>query len=395
MKRRRNKNVLFISLSQFGMAFSFNFVMVFLPFFIHRTSPYSTGETLIWVGLIMGSTSFAAAFASTFWGALASHVSPKTLYVRGLISHCVAILLMGFVSSLPLLLALRIFQGMLGGISTIGLIIVSSSSPRELAAGDIGFFQNSLTMGQLLGPPVGALAASMMGYRGAFVGAAALVLVTLIFCLLYVDEVPRESAKRSITGKHTLNKQSLIAWGLCCTTSIQLIFLPSVLPNVFGSFHIGHEVALQWSGVVVMAYTATAMTGTYLLCRLTSRIRIVRLIAGIGALGILFQCLLALTPDMISFVAVRAIQTGLIAATIPLTISLFASNFSGKVIGFLNSGRFAGNAVGPVIGTWVLALSDLNLVFIVVGILSILPLLGFALFFGSSDAGTTDSRDSA
>ena len=35
MNQRNYPNVLFISLSQFGIAFSFNFVMVFLPFFIH------------------------------------------------------------------------------------------------------------------------------------------------------------------------------------------------------------------------------------------------------------------------------------------------------------------------------------------------------------------------
>jgi hypothetical protein len=64
MNQRSYRNVLFISLSQFGIAFSFKFVMVFLPFFIHGIGTSSPQETLIWVGLIMGAPSFAAALAS-------------------------------------------------------------------------------------------------------------------------------------------------------------------------------------------------------------------------------------------------------------------------------------------------------------------------------------------
>ena len=160
MTQRNFRNVFFISLSQFGMAFSFNFVIVFIPFFIQKASPYPSHETLVWVGLIMGAPSFAAAFMSTFWGSLTSRFSPKTLFLRGLLSHAVLILLMGYVSSLPLLFAIRLVQGIFGGISTVGLILVTASSSHDWVSRDIGFFQNSMTLGQLIGPPVGAIAAS-------------------------------------------------------------------------------------------------------------------------------------------------------------------------------------------------------------------------------------------
>ena len=138
MNQRSYSNVVFISLSQFGVVFAFNFIMVFLPFFIHDLSSYPSQETLIWVGFIMGAPGFAATFSSTFWGSLATRFSPKALYMRGLLSHAVVVILMSFVTSLPLLLALRIIQGALGGLSTVGLIIVSSSSSREWASRDIG-----------------------------------------------------------------------------------------------------------------------------------------------------------------------------------------------------------------------------------------------------------------
>jgi len=369
------------------MAFSFNFVMVFLPFFIHDISPYSKQHTLIYVGFIMGAPSFAAALASTFWGALTSRFSPKTLFMRGLLSHAVIILLMGFVSSLPVLLVLRIVQGILGGISTLGLVIVSSSSSREWVSRDIGFFQNAMTLGQLIGPPIGSLAATMLGYRGAFVSASALVFVTLAFCFFYVKVLPRDARKTAPPEKHMLNKNTLIGWGLCFTATVQLMFLPSVLPNVFRGFHMAEDTALRSAGLVVMLYTATAMAGTFLLCRLAARVGSHRVVIAAGFLGIFLQFMLSLSPGLTSFVAVRMLQTAMIAALMPLLFSSFASDVDGRVIGFLNSGRFAGNALGPMIATSILAFSSLTSLYLCVGGLGLLALFGYALFF--SRAGST------
>jgi hypothetical protein len=36
--------------SQLGIAFSFNFIMAFLPFYILKVSDFSPQETMIWIG---------------------------------------------------------------------------------------------------------------------------------------------------------------------------------------------------------------------------------------------------------------------------------------------------------------------------------------------------------
>jgi DHA1 family multidrug resistance protein-like MFS transporter len=387
MNQRNYRNVLFISLSQFGIAFSFNFVMVFLPFFIHDISPYSSQDTLIWVGFIMGAPSFAAALTSTFWGSLTSRLSPKVLFMRGLLSHAVMILLMGFVSNLPVLLVLRIVQGILGGISTVGLIIVSSSSSREWASRDIGLFQNAMTLGQLIGPPIGALAATTLGYKGAFISASALVFVTLAFCFFYVTEFPRESRQTPTFTKHAMNKKTLIGWGLCFTATVQLMFLPSVLPNIFRGFNMEESMALKSAGLVVMLYTATAMAGTFLLCRWAAKVTIHRLIITVGILGTVLQFLLSVSPGFTSFVVVRMLQTAMIAAVMPLVFSSFASDLDARVIGFLNSSRFAGNALGPMIGASVLAFSSLNWLYLSIGSMGLLALVSYV--YSSAGARNT------
>ncbi|MEJ2101123.1 MAG: MFS transporter [Desulfobacterales bacterium] len=161
-----------------------------------------------------------------------------------------------------------------------------------------------------------------------------------------------------------MNKKTLMGWGLCFTATVQLMFLPSVLPNVFQGFHMEESLAIKSAGLVVMLYTATAMAGTFLLCRLTTRVTSHRLIIAAGIMGTVLQFLLSVTPGLTSFVAVRMLQTAMIAAVMPLVFSSFASDLDGKVIGVLNSSRFAGNALGPMIGTAVLAFSNLNWLYI-------------------------------
>src|SRR4030042_2383472 len=148
-----HRNLIFISFSQFGAASSFNFLNVFLPFYIFNISPYSFEETLLWIGAILGSSGMVTAITSTFWGSMTHHFSPKVLYLRGLIAHSIMIFLMGFTTNLHVLLILRICQGLTGGISTIGMVIVSSSFLKERVLSDMGIYQSSMALGRLVGPP--------------------------------------------------------------------------------------------------------------------------------------------------------------------------------------------------------------------------------------------------
>jgi DHA1 family multidrug resistance protein-like MFS transporter len=299
------------------------------------------------------------------------------LYLRAILAYIILFLLMGFTSSLHLLLILRILQGLFGGVSTVGLVIIASSSSRERIAADIGLFQTFQTLGHLIGPLIGSLAASVFGYRGAFISVSVALLIVLIFCHLNVKEVPLQPKKEKFFGRSTVNKRTILGWLVCLMVMVQLMFLPSVLPNVFEKFSIEKSIALKWAGLVIMLYTATATLGTYLWSRLSVRIGRNRVIFWLVILGTLFQSLLSLNRGMVDFIVIRMIQTGLIAAAIPLVISIFATEQNGGTIGFLNSARFAGNALGPIMGTSILALSNLTALYLFISGFTLLILIGF------------------
>jgi DHA1 family multidrug resistance protein-like MFS transporter len=376
-----HRNLIFISFSQFGAAFSFNFINVFFPFYIFHISPYPFQETLLWVGAILGSTGLVTAATSTFWGSLTHHYSPKLLYLRAIIAHSILFFLMSFISNLHLLLVLRILQGLVGGVSTIGLIIVSSSSLKERISMDMGIYQSSMTLGQLVGPPLGSLGAVLLGFHGAFISASAVLFASSIFCYLFVTDVPKLPKEEKSSLWTILDQRVIVAWLLCLTASIQLMFLPSVLPNVFEQFQIEKTLGLKLAGTVVMLYTITAMIGTYLWSWLSRRYGLKKMITYLFGFGILFQALLALSRGIIDFTVIRMIQTGLIAVTIPLIFSLFLSEPKGGTIGFLNSARFTGVALGPIIATSILAFSSLEVLYLSISALSLLALIGFKFFF--------------
>jgi DHA1 family multidrug resistance protein-like MFS transporter len=375
--KQASRNLILISLSQFGAAFSFTFVNIFLPFFISDVSPYPYQETLIWTGFIIGSTGLVTALTSTFWGSLTHRFSPKKLYLRAFLANAVMILLMGFTTNLHLLLILRICQGLIGGVSTIGLVIVSSSSLKERVSFDLGIYQSSMTFGQLVGPLLGSLAAASFGFKGAFLSGSAVLFASFLFCYFYVADVPLLPRETKTSGRLTLDKRIIIGWALCFAAQTQLMFLPSVLPMVFEGFRVEQNLALKLAGLVVMFYTATAMIGTYLWSWLSRKWGVRRMIVFLFISGILLQSMLALSRGVVDFTIIRMIQTGMVAATIPLVIALFVNQPKGSTIGFLNSARFTGNALGPIIATSILAFSNLTILYLVIGGLTLIAFLAF------------------
>src|SRR5512139_3247185 len=186
------KGIYFIAVSQFGIAFSFNCIMSFMPFYILKVSTYGVKETMVWIGMIMGATAMVAAVAAPFWGSLTSRIRPKLLFQTGIFCNGVIFLIMGFTDSLPLLLALRLTQGVLGGVSTIGLVLVAGSAPEERLPKFMSLFQNSLTAGQLIGPPLGAYAVTFFGYHSPFVIALVVIFFSLAYCHSRVRDIPAQ-----------------------------------------------------------------------------------------------------------------------------------------------------------------------------------------------------------
>jgi DHA1 family multidrug resistance protein-like MFS transporter len=348
------KGIYFIAISQFGIAFSFNCIMSFMPFYILKVSAYGMKETMLWIGMIMGATPVVAALAAPFWGSLTARIRPKLLFEIGIFCNGVIFFIMGFVESLPLLLTLRLIQGALGGISTIGLVLIAATAPKGRLPKYLSLFQNSMTAGQLIGPPLGAYAVTIFGYHSPFIIALAVVFFSLGYCHSHVRDIPAQP--RSARSGKPLTGGILWGWGLIIVGTIHLMFLPSILPPILEGFQLTEQAAITTAGTIMMAYTATAIIGNYLLVSLAPRLGLARLITIACLAAAALQSLLYFSTGVYSFTLIRVLQTGMIAAVIPLVISTVAGEGgSGTTLGLLNSGRFVGNALGPMMATTLLS----------------------------------------
>jgi len=374
--RDQIKGIYFIAISQFGIAFSFNCIMSFMPFYILKVSAYGVKETMLWIGLILGATSMVAALAAPFWGSLTARVRPKLLFEGGIFCNGVIFFMMGFIENLPLLLTLRLIQGALGAISTIGLVLIAASAPKTTLPKHLGLFQNSMTAGQLIGPPLGAYAVTLFGYQSPFIIAVIVAFFSLVYCHKHVRDIPVQ-AKKPQPGKR-LTSGILWGWGLTIIATIHLMFLPSVLPHILEGFQLTEQAAITTAGTIMMVYTATALLGNYLMVSLASRVGIARLLAVACLSAAVLQAVLYFSTGVCTFPAIRILQTGMIAGVIPLVISAFAGEVrGGTTLGFLNSGRFVGNAAGPVMATTILAQFGLLTLYLTIAGLTIVMLVAF------------------
>jgi MFS family permease len=370
-----NKGVFFIAVSQFGMAFSFHCILSFMPFCIMQNSPYGQKETLIWIGLILGAANIVATFVAPFWGGLTSRFSPKRLFEQGMLLNGILNLFMGFTGNLYLLLLFRILQGVLGGVSTIGLVLISAKSPQDRLPKDLSLFQSAITAGQLIGPLAGAYVASIFGYRAPFILAFLVVAVFLTFCHFHVIDIPLQ--KKAPRSETPFKKSIFFGWSVAFIGTLNLAFLPSILPNILQGFQVIGNAALRSAGFIIMSYMITAIIGNFLLSRLSIKIGVIKVIALACISAALLQILLILSQGVLSFMVIRMAQTAFIAAVIPLTFSIFTRDAGGGRIGFLNSSRFAGAAVGPIMATSVLAYTNLLTLYILIAGLTLISLWAF------------------
>lgn len=342
-----------VAFAQFVAAFSWNFVYVFLPFYILRISPHDRETTLLWTGLILGVTGVSSSLFAPLWGGMASRLSPKLLYELGILIQVGLFACFALTTSLPVFFLLRMAIGMVGGTSTMGLILVSAVSGHERITSNVGIFQSAMTLGQIIGPFVGAFSADLLGLGPTFLLGSGVLLIAFFAVRLGVPWVERLSPR---PPEVRITRRRFVAgWLVCFTATLQLVFLPSVLPEILRDLGVAEAGAVRVAGGVVFAYGLAAAVGAVLVSRGAGRFGRRRTVLVAGSLASCLQVSLWLPGSVGLFTAVRILQTGLIAGVIPVVFAQVTEGAPGARIGLINTSRFSGNAAGPLLATFYFA----------------------------------------
>lgn len=139
--------------------------MPFLPLFISTMGYYPKWELTLYAGLAYAVTFLSQAIVSPMWGRLADRTGKKPMLLRASLGMTVTATLTGFSTTVWMLIALRLIQGMFSGYINNAYALIGSEVPSDESGKTMGQLTTGAVGGQLIGPIFGGVIAGVWGYR--------------------------------------------------------------------------------------------------------------------------------------------------------------------------------------------------------------------------------------
>ncbi len=366
---------------QFVMTAAINFLSPIIPLMLPGLGVSTTEGVDIWSGVITGSTSFVAAFASPIWGRVADRHGRKLALLRSSAAIAVFTALMGLATNVWTFFGARAVMGAFAGFSSSAIALVASQVPERRLGYALGWLATGQLVGSLVGPVIGGGLADISGsYRIPFFCTAGLTIAALTLVWVGVTE---EFVRPTGAG----GKKSMFASLSLLTGSAGLLSLFFVLLMAQFSVRTVQPVVTLFvqeligspPQIATLAGIAFSITG---LADLLSSPFLGKRSDIIGYRKVLLICLLGATltsaPQIFvgsywAFVAERFAVGLFIGGILPTANALVGRSVAradrGTVFGMTASATFLGNSLGPLTGGAIAASLGLRWVFVVTTLL--------------------------
>jgi DHA1 family multidrug resistance protein-like MFS transporter len=362
---------------QFIMTMSFSFLSPIMPLFLPELGVTTESGIDLWSGILNGSTSFVAAFASPLWGRLADKHGRKLMLLRSSCAIAVFTALMGMALNVWQFFAARALMGVFAGFSSTAMALVASQVPEQRLGYALGLLSTGQLVGSLVGPVIGGLLADLTGsYRIPFYCTSAITFASMALVWRGVREhfVRPDGRRRTRSGIRGL---ALMIGAAGVLPLFFVLFMAqfstrAVQPVVtlFVQEIVGMRPDLATLGGVAFSVTGLAgMIAVPLLGRHSDEI---------GYRRVLLICLAGATltslPQAFAYsywaFTVERFAVGLfIGGILPTANALIGRMVSrserGTVYGMTASATFLGNSLGPLTGGAIAASFGLRWVFLI------------------------------
>jgi MFS family permease len=355
--------------------FAWSFVYVSLPFHIQNISTWDAAATLRWTGWILGISPLATVATAPLWGRLAGRGSPRAYYVLVQFLQGAGFFAMAASRTLPELFVSRLVLGVMGAASTFAFISAGRADDPGEVRRQVAAMQSAMTVGQVIGPLCGAIAAVRLGFAQSFVlGGLVLFGCGALAHWGVPDAQPAAAPPASPSARQW--RETAIVSLLVLGGSTQIFFLTSILPQVMTDLGVAAERTLEVGGIIVFASGAAAAVGSLVAPRLAEWLPERRLVASLLVGSSLAVGGLAVAPGVWTYGALRFVQVLCIAPMFPIVVARIAQTHGGAAIGVINSARIGASFVGPVVATSLLAAGSPLLLYMVLALagLACLPL---------------------
>jgi DHA1 family multidrug resistance protein-like MFS transporter len=189
------RNLYILMLSVFVSFSGFTFVSPFLPLFIQQLGVTDTGDAALWSGIIFGVSPLISGLLAPFWAGQAERYGPKRVVIFSLVAYAVVLSVNAAIQTVPQLLALRLFIGILGSVGVMSTALASTLAPPEQAGEAVGLMQATALASGIAAPVFGGVVVDTIGLRPAYVLAGACSLVACFAMALgYREDAARGPA---------------------------------------------------------------------------------------------------------------------------------------------------------------------------------------------------------
>ncbi|MDR0199923.1 MAG: MFS transporter [Streptococcaceae bacterium] len=361
--REASHNLFTLWFGVFMAGVGFSAIMPFLPLYIAQLGHFNKSTLNILSSVTFAVTFIMTAIISPVWGRLADKYGRRPMLLRASLGMAIVIGTMAFVTQVWELVALRAFQGLFGGFISNATALIATQTPKEKAGRALGILVTGTTSGQLMGPLIGGIIASVVGYRGSFLFTGTLLFLAFLLTVFLVTETHKpgeliDEKEKPASFKTLQNKNLLI--GLFLTTTVIQLVNTSINP-IMALFvrEINHT---NWPTTLIVGIVA-AMPG---ISTIIAAPRFGKLgdkigpqyvmMAGFG-LAFLVQGATAFAGTVFILMGLR-FMIGISDATmLPQINSMLTKNAPSEMISriFAYNQSFAsmGNVVGPIVGAFV------------------------------------------
>jgi len=350
--------------------FAWAFVYVSLPFHIRAISTLDAPATLRWTGWILGISSLVTVVTAPLWGRYAERANPRALYVVVELLQGLGFFGMALARTLPELFVARVVLGLMGAASTFVFIISSRAGSPVAVRRQVAAVQSAMTVGQVIGPLAGAIAAARLGFRNSCLMSGLILMACAALVRWGVPDVAPQPRPRGREGLASVREVAAVAL-IILGGNLQIFFLPAILPHVLPELGVDPAQTLEVGGVLIFASGVAAALGALIAPRLGDLGPERRLLRILLAGSSVLVAAMAAAASVWPYGALRFLHVLAIAPVFPLIVARVAQHAGGQAIGVINSARIGASFIGPVLATTVLAWTSPELLYVFLGVVGL------------------------
>jgi MFS family permease len=357
---RRNLAVCLVG--SFTTLVAMTLLLPFLPLYVEQLGVSDRAAIAQWSGVAYGAAFFAAALVAPLWGRLADRYGRKLMLIRASLGMAVAMSAMGMAHNVWELVGLRLFAGFAGGYSSGSMILVATQTPKARSAWALGTLSSGIMAGNLVGPLIGGVLPPLIGIRGTFWLAGAVIFVTFIATTALIKEEKRSGETKKLSSQ--------LGWSDIPDKRPVLAMLAMGLLLMLANMSIEPIITIYVAQIGVEASHVTLVSGLAMsagaLGSILSAARLGRLADRIGhwpvIIGALVVAAILLIPQAFvtagwQLVGLRFLMGLALGGLLPCVSSIIRHSvpdgIAGRVLGYSVSSQYAGQVVGPLLGGFV------------------------------------------